>query len=142
MSEMTKYGQWFEQDRRTVRSRGIVLDPGEMLRAGIVEVINYTAVMDDGMEDQERMHTLMRQGLGSGRYVATDIRGILFVASRTRAVLVDTAMRGVKDESTGETNYIRVYSGIVFLNEWMMNLYVLRNREMYPDLDIFPRLVN
>lgn len=136
MSEMTKYDRWYEEESRTVRSRGIVFSKEEMVVNGIVEVINYRALIDDGMSDQDRMATLVRRGIGSFRPGPHGSKDILDICEITKAVLVDTAIK------MAGTNPIRVYSGIVFINEWAMHIFVMRRKLTYPNLLILPRLSN
>lgn len=136
MNEMTKYDRWFEEQSRTIRSRGIVFTREEMDTEGILEIINYEAVLDDGLNDMERMHSLIRRGVGQRLDIPLSAMDLIPVCERTKAVLVDTAMRSVRG------NYIRVYSGIVFRNEYMMNLYVLKREDDYPDVLLMPRLSN
>ena len=136
MNEMTKYDRWFEEESRTVRSRGITFTREEMLEYGIVEVINYRALIDDGMSDQDRMASLVRRGIGGFRPGPHGSKDILDICEVTKAVLVDTAIKTVGGMP------IRIYSGIVFVNEWAMNIFVMRRRFTYENLLLLPRLSN
>ena len=136
MNWMSKYDKWYEQEKRTIQSRGIILERDQMAVEGIVEVINYRAVIDDGRNDDERMSSLIRQGLGEQNLFASGALSIAYVVERTKAVLVETALRSV----TGRP--VRIYSGIVFINEYAMNLYILRRPSLYPECNTFMRLSN
>ena len=136
MNEMTKYGRWYEEESRTVRSRGIIFTREEMDLNGIVEIYNYRAIIDDGLSDIERMNSLVRRGVRGPRPGVHNAKDILDICEGTRAVLVDTSVKKV-----GE-NLIRVYSGMVFVNEWAMHIFVMRRKFDYPDVLLLPRLSN
>jgi len=137
---MSKYSDWYDVYMRTIKSRERVLDMDEIERNGILEVINYISEVD--AYDEDRMHQLIRQGMGHIWWLGPSAMGIGVSASLNRAILVDSAVRGIRDEDTGDVGYVRVYSGIVFRNEWYMNIWLLRNEVDYPELGAFPRLVN
>ena len=124
MNEMTKYGRWYEEESRTVRSRGIIFTREEM------DLNDYLYA------NGEVMNSLVRRGVRGPRPGVHNAKDILDICEGTRAVLVDTSVKKV-----GE-NLIRVYSGMVFVNEWAMHIFVMRRKFDYPDVLLLPRLSN
>lgn len=136
MSEVGKYGEWYERMCRTVLSRGRVFSDYEMGYWGIVEVINDSCLLDDGVDQGEHMQRIMRQGMGR-QLVASNTMDITGVDDLNRAVLVESAVR-----YGGSGMGMRIYSGIVFRNQYFMNWFVLNHPEDYPEVNILSRLVN
>lgn len=125
--EMSKLENWFNRSKRTIKSRGITLTGVEMETGGILEIVNVTSAIDEQGGGRDQQEDILRQGL-SGRPVQT-------------TVLIESAVRGVKTR-LGDTAYMRVYTGIVFADEYCMHLFALRNKDMYRNLNDFSRLVN
>ena len=95
--------------------------------AGIVEVINYEATLEDstddvagvgpdGMDNDQRMLYLIRRGRAMGK---------------DYSVLAECAIKGVKNPKTGETGYINAYSGIVFKTDIHRSIFTLKNKESF-----------
>lgn len=109
---MGRYEMWHESMGRTVLTRGIVYDEEEMGRLGILGCVNYQALVDDWMDELERFRYIYNRAVslvvmeGIGRY--------------GYSVLVESAVRYEGSEP------VRLYSGVVFVNEWQMNLYEMR----------------
>ena len=139
MSEMTKYGDWYERMGRTIQSRGKEMSVGYRKEWGILEVINYEAALDDGMSDLERMVDILRRGTGvdGRRVVSLTSMGIARAYDMSAAVLVDSALR-----SSGMGNPVRIYSGVVFRSAFEMHMYCMRHRGDYPNLNMLGKLVN
>ena len=120
------YLGWYDRMSCTILTRGITLSKEEMRVAGIIQVINYEAVLEDeskvgspghdGMSDDDRMAYLIRRGRAMGADCA---------------VWAECAIKGVKNPKTGETGYINAYSGIVFKTSVHLNLFCLKNRATY-----------
>jgi len=129
MLKSKEVDNWFNKERRTVKSRGIVLTSVEMDDGGILEVINVTSAVDRISADEGIMDRILNHGR-SGRGEDT-------------SVLIESGVRGVRSLISGETVYVRVYSGIVFIDEYCLNLYALRRRDMFSaSMSGFSRLVN
>jgi len=110
------YLAWYDKMSQTILTRGMTLSREEMRVAGIVEVINYEAAMDDGMTDDERMVYLIRRGTGMGPGYA---------------VWAEAAIRGIKNKSTGEVGYINTYSGIVFRTNIHRDIFCMKNARLF-----------
>jgi hypothetical protein len=114
MSSMAKYGEWLNKMSRTILSRGIELSVLEMRESGILGIINYEAVYEDGLSVDEQAFRLIRRS-------KVDFPG--------GSVLVDSSLKG-----GSKGNPYRVYSGIVFTDIYAQHLWVMRSRGMYGDM--------
>jgi hypothetical protein len=122
---------WWEILRRTIKSRDFVLTDVEMKEGGILEVINVSVAIgfgDIGIDDM-KIEEIIRQGqYGRGDDV------VVMVESAVKSTFNSFSLRG---------NYVRVYSGIVFVDEWSLHMFVLRYPGFYGgEMNSFSRLVN
>ena len=109
MKGMTKFEGWMNRMGRTILSRGIELSEREMAYNGILGIINYEAIYEDGMSvDSQAMSIIMQ---ARNTYPGG-------------SVLVDSTVMG-----DGELH--RVYSGIVFSDLYAQHMWILRRGDMY-----------
>ena len=116
------YLGWYNRMRCTLLTRGIEFTKEEMRVSGMMEIINYEATMDDGMNDDERMAYLVRRGKAMNPQYA---------------VWAEMALKGVKNAKTGETGYINTYSGIVFMTNIHRDIFCIKNEKHF-DLMVLP----
>lgn len=109
MKEMTKFESWYNRMGRTILSRRLELSEVEMMYNGILGIINYEAIYEDGLSMDMQAMSIIKQARSS------------FPGG---SVLVDSTLKG-----NGELH--RVYSGIVFRDLYAQHLWVLRRPEMY-----------